>query len=415
MPASPAQSAAPAQPASPARQTQTAQPTRPAQQTQTSQSTQPALPPAFPDPSRSQTYDSVLELIGNTPLVRLNRLTAGLPATVYVKLDSFNLGGSSKDRIGLNIVREALTSGALQAGGRITDTGAGNTAIGIALAGNATGHPSSSVPLPSLSPEKANLLAFLGVEILPGRPDVPREDPENWATVAETRAASEKHGWWSHQESNHDNPAAHIASTGPEIWHQTAGRVTHFLAQIATGGTVSGTGSYLHRQNPDIDVIATDFIGSMHSQSNLYRVAAREPGYEQLEHDWPENIDLDVIDRFERREREEAIELGWRAAREEGLLIGVSSALSLKVALDLAADAHVDDVFVVFSADSARDYVSREYNLDWLRENDYAELAARIDRGEIGASTIAAADASEPTDTTDDAAPRPRDLSSAVV
>ncbi|MBK0419285.1 PLP-dependent cysteine synthase family protein [Leucobacter sp. CSA1] len=346
----------------------------------------PALPPVFPDPTRSQTYESVLELIGNTPLVKLNRLTEGLPASVYVKLDGFNLGGSSKDRIGLNIVREAVASGRLLPGGRIADTGAGNTAIGIALAGNATGHPSSSVPLPTLSPEKANLLAFLGVELLHGRPDVPRDDPEHWANVARARAASEERGWWSHQESNHDNPAAHIASTGPEIWHQTAGRVTHFLAQIATGGTVSGTGAYLHRRNPEIEVIATDYPDSMHSQTNLYRVAAREPGFERLEHDWPENIDLDVIDRFERRDREAAIELGWRAAREEGLLIGVSSALSLRVALDLAAEAREDDVFVVFSADSARDYVSREYNLGWLRENGYAALAERIERGELSAA-----------------------------
>lgn len=351
-----------------------------------------ALPPAFPDPTRSQTYDSVLELIGNTPLVRLNRLTEGLPATVYVKLDGFNLGGSSKDRIGLNIVREAIASGRLRPGGRIADTGAGNTAIGIALAGNATGHPSSSVPLPTLSPEKARLLEFLGVELLPGRPDVPRDDPEYWSNVAQRRAASEGDGWWSHQESNHDNPAAHIASTGPEIWHQTAGRVTHFFAQIATGGTVSGTGAYLHGQNPGVTVVATDFVGSMHSQTNLYRVAAREPGYEQLEHDWPENIDLDVIDRFEQREREEAIALGWRAAREEGLLIGLSSALSLRVALDLAAHADEDDVFVVFSADSARDYVSREYHLGWLRENGYAELADRLARGQFASAPERALD-----------------------
>lgn len=343
----------------------------------------PQLPIAFPDPTRSQTYDSVLELIGNTPLVRLNRLTEGLPATVYVKLDSFNLGGSSKDRIGLNIVREAIASGELEPGGRIADTGAGNTAIGIALAGNATGHPSSSVPLPTLSPEKARLLEFLGVELLEGRPDVPRDDPEHWANVARARAASEPGGWWSHQEFNLDNPAAHIASTGPEIWHQTAGRVTHFLAQIATGGTVSGTGAFLHSQNPDVQVIATDFHGSMHSQSNLYEVAFQEPGYEQLEHDWPANIDLDVIDRFERREREEAILLGWRAAREEGLLIGLSSALSLRVALDLAATASEEDVFVVFSADSARDYVSREYHLDWLRENGYEGVADRIASGDL--------------------------------
>lgn len=351
-----------------------------------------ALPISFPDPRRSRTYDSVLDLIGNTPLVRLNRLTEGLPATVYVKLDGFNLGGSSKDRIGLNIVREAIAGGELRPGGRITDTGAGNTAIGIALAGNATGHPSSSVPLPTLSPEKARLLEFLGVELLPGRPDVPREDPENWANVAQRRAEAETDGWWSHQESNGDNPAAHIASTGPEIWHQTEGRVTHFLAQIATGGTVSGTGAYLHEQNPEVAVIATDFHGSMHSQSNLYRVAAGEPDSERLERDWPENIDLEVIDRIERREREAAIALGWRAAREEGLLIGLSSALSLRVALDLAAEAEEGDVFVVFSADSARDYVSREYSLDWLRENDYPALADRLARGDFSVPEGGSAD-----------------------
>lgn len=336
------------------------------------------LPSEFPNPSRAQTYDSVLELIGNTPLVRLTRLTEGLPATVYVKLDGFNPGGSSKDRIALNLIREGRASGELHPGGRITDTGAGNTAIGVALTAALLGHPSSTVPLPTLSPEKAQLLAFLGVEVLPGRPDVPQDDPEHWGAVAAARAGAEPHGWWSQQEANRANPAAHFASTGPEIWHQTAGRVTHFVAQIATGGTVSGTGAYLHEQNRDIQVIASDFHGSMHSASHLYDVAARVPGWETLEQDWPENINLDVIDRFERREREDAIELGWRAARTEGLLIGLSAALSLRVALDLAAAGSADDVIVVFAADTARDYVSREYNLEWLRDNDYAELADRL-------------------------------------
>ncbi|MDR2564843.1 MAG: cysteine synthase family protein [Bifidobacteriaceae bacterium] len=334
------------------------------------------LEAAFPDPDAAPTFESPFALVGNTPLVRLTKvLEPGTQAKVYVKLDQYNLGGSSKDRIGIGIIRDAIASGELPDGHRIIDFGAGNTAIGYALAGLATGHPVTIVANASLSPEKANLLRFLGAEIIPGRIDVPRDHPENWACVAERHADEDPSTWWARQESTPANPSAHFNSTGPEIWRQTDGQVTHFLAAIATGGTVSGTGRYLHERNPQVQVIATDFADGPNAKTNLFAVADKLDGWEELEHDWARNIDLDVIDRLSTRPRRDAIDFGWRLARTEGLLLGPSSTLSAAIAVELAAKAAPDAVFVVFSADSGRDYLSREYNADWLRANGHAEIA----------------------------------------
>lgn len=341
------------------------------------------LPAEFPDASRAQTYDSVLELIGNTPLVRLNHVTAGLPGTVYVKLDGFNLGGSSKDRIGLNIVREATAAGALHAGERIIEVGQGNTAIGLALVARLTGHPITFVERdePPVASTKTNLLRLLGAEIVPGRVDVPKDDPQHTKAIAEARERDEPDTWWSRQGSIAANPEAHLRSTGPEIWQQTAGRITHFLAAVATGGTISGTGAYLHERNPDVRVIGTafDLPDKPVVDSALYRTFTQQPGYEELEQDWQDNVDLDVIDELQHASKAQAIDFGWRLAREEGVLVGITSALSIRLAVELAANVPEGSVIVAFSADSARDYLDAEYSLDWLREHGFSEIADRYD------------------------------------
>lgn len=336
-----------------------------------------ALPAAFPDPSRAPVADDVLELVGATPLVRVNRLAPEGAAAVYVKLDQFNIGGSSKDRIGINIVREAIARGELRAGQRIVDFGAGNTAIGYALAGLATGHRVTIVANPTLSPEKANFLRFLGVDIVPGRHDVPGDHPDNWAVIAERYEREDPSNWWARQASIPHNPASHVESTGPEIWAQTQGRITHWLAAVATGGTVSGTGRYLKDRDARVQVIATDFAEKV-SKTNLITVFERRDGWEALDRDFPDNLDLEVLDRIELRSTAEVIEFGWHAARVEGLAIGLSSALSLLIATELATQVDRDSVIVSFSADSARDYVSREYNADWLRANGHAAIADRF-------------------------------------
>jgi cysteine synthase len=332
------------------------------------------LPDGFPDVREARVADDVLGLVGNTPLVRVNRLAPGAPGTIYVKLDQFNIGGSSKDRIGINIVRSAIADGSLRPGQRIVDFGAGNTAVGYALAGLATGHQVTIVANDTLSPEKANLLRFLGADIVPGRNDVPGDHPDNWAAIAERYEREDPSNWWARQQSIPSNPGSHVESTGPEIWHQTRGRVTHWLAAVATGGTVSGTGRYLKQRNPAVQVIATDFAEKV-GKSNLLAVFGKEAGWEQLERDFPENYDLDVIDRVEIRPKAEVIDYGWHVARTEGLVLGPSSILSLRIAVDLAYRADPGDVIVSFSADSGRDYVSREYNLDWLRANGFADVA----------------------------------------
>ncbi len=338
-----------------------------------------AIPDRFPDPTQSRVYDSVLDLIGNTPLVRLNVLTDGIPGTVYVKLDHYNLGGSSKDRIGLHLVRNAVASGELSPGDRIIETGQGNTSIGLAVAGLLLGNSSTVIAKPDLSPQKLNLLRLLGAGVVPGRLDVEKSDPEHAWLIAEEHERADDSIWWPRQQSAHANPDAHYASTGPEIWHQTEGRVTHFLAAIATGGTVSGTGRFLHEQNADIQVIGTtfDLPQKPWADAALNKTFHRLPGYEDLEPDWPDNIDLHAIDRLEARTKSEVIDFGFELARTEGLLLGPSSVLSVKVALQLAAESGPDDVFVVFSADHARDYTGAEYDEDWLRAHDFADIADR--------------------------------------
>ncbi|MHC9043185.1 PLP-dependent cysteine synthase family protein [Microbacterium saperdae] len=337
------------------------------------------LPRRFPEVSARRVYDSVLDLVGDTPLVRLNALTQGLPATVYVKLDHYNIGGSSKDRIGLNIVREAIADGSLGEGARIIETGQGNTSLGLALVGNLTGHPSTVIAKPDLSTSKLNLLKMLGAEIIPGRFDVDHTDPEHAWAIAEAKETRTPGSWWVRQQEIASNPDAHRLSTGPEIWSQTAGAVTHFVAAIATGGTVSGAGGYLRTQNPEVGVVATtfDLDEKPWKESNLNKTFHRLPGYEELEKDWPDNIDLDTITRIEARTKAEVIDFAFRLARAEGLLLGPSSVLSILVALDLAATAQPSDVIVVFSADHARDYTHAEYNEQWLRANGFAEIAER--------------------------------------
>lgn len=339
----------------------------------------PELPVQFPEASARRVYDSVLDLIGDTPPVRLNVLTQDTPATVYVKLDHYNIGGSSKDRIGVNIVREAIADGTLGDGDRIIETGQGNTSLGLALVGTLTGHPSTVIAKPDLSTSKLNLLKLLGVEVIPGRFDVDKTDPEHAWSVAEEREAQTSGVWWTRQQDIASNPAAHRLSTGPEIWSQTAGKLTHFVAAIATGGTVSGTGGYLREQNPAVEVIGTtfDLAEKPWDESNLNKTFHHAPGYEELEKDWPDNVDLDVITRLEARKKAEVIDFAFRLARTEGLLLGPSSVLSILVALDHAATARPGDVYVVFSADHARDYTHAEYNEEWLRANDLADIADR--------------------------------------
>lgn len=334
---------------------------------------------SFPDAAGSRRYESILELIGNTPLVRLNVLTRGLPASVYVKLDHYNAGGSSKDRIAVNMIRQAVADGELRPGDRIVETGQGNTSIALALAGVLGGHASTVIAKPDLSRGKLNLLRLLGADVVPGRFDVDVTDPEHAWSVAERLVADRDDVWWPRQQSTTSNPAAHHASTGPELWHQTEGRITHFVAAIATGGTVSGTGRFLHEQAPGIRVIGTtlDLPEKPWADAALNRVFHRAPGHERLEQDWPDNIDLTQIDALEARTKAEVIDFAFRLARTEGLLLGLSSALSIEVALDLAASARPGDLIVAFSADHARDYTAAEYDEEWLRTHELGDIADR--------------------------------------
>lgn len=336
-----------------------------------------SLPERFPDPTLARTYDSILEVVGNTPLVRVNHLVEPAGADVYVKLEYFNPGGSAKDRIALEILRGAVESGDLPAGARLVDTGQGNTAVGYVLAGNASGHPVTSVVAPAVSPEKKRLLELLGADLVPGNGQLPADDPENSANVAE-RIGEEPDTWWARQKSNSNNVLAHQRSTGAELWHQTGGRITHFVAAIATGGTISGTARYLKEQNPDVKIIAAAFQESPnYEQRNLRRVFFKEQGWERLEHDWSPNVDITLIDDLVFLKKADVIDFAWDAIRKEGFLFGLTSALTLKVALAAAKSAGAAGTVVAFAPDGARDYLSREYSAQWLRENELGYIAEK--------------------------------------
>lgn len=336
------------------------------------------IPTSTAAPLAAHTLD---ELIGNTPLLRLARLDAGLPGEIYVKLDHFNIGGSAKDRIAAEIIRDAEASGQLKPGDRIIDNGAGNTAIGFVLAGIAGGHPVTLVANPSLAEGKADLLRLLGAEIIWGRADRPFSDPENWEAIAARHADEDPSTWWSHQSASAANPRAHYLGTGPEIWAQTQGRISAFIAAIATGGTVSGTGRYLRARNPEVRVIATDFVQGPNFGKPIVDVIEGRAAA-PADPEWPHNIDTELIDQLIFRNKAEAIDLGWWLARTEGVVVGLTSALSLLVARDLAATAEPGEVIVAFAADHGRDYLSHEYNADWLRANGLAEIADKYQPAE---------------------------------
>jgi len=328
-------------------------------------------------------HDSLIDVVGGTPLVRLRSVAAGLPAQVLAKVEYMNPGGSVKDRIALTMVEAAERDGRLKPGGTIVEPTSGNTGVGLALVAVQRGYRCVFTMPDKISTEKVNVLRAYGAEVLVCPTAVAPEHPESYYSVAQ-RVTRETPGAWSpDQYSNPDNPRAHYEGTGPEIWRQTDGRVTHFVTGVGTGGTISGTGRFLKeasaaRPGGPVQVIGADPEGSVYSGGTGRPYLVEGVG----EDFWPTAYDRTVADRIEAISDRDSFVMTRRLAREEGLLVGGSCGLAVVAALRVAAAAGPDDVVVVLLPDSGKGYLSKIYNDDWMA--DYGFLESSVGQPTVG-------------------------------
>jgi len=312
-------------------------------------------------------YDkSILELMGNTPLVRLNRVASDVPPLVLAKMEMFNPGGSVKDRIGPAMIEYCEKRGLLRPGGTIVEPTSGNTGHGLAIAASIKGYHCIFVMTDKVSEEKRSLLRAYGAEVVICPSSVTPESPEHYKNVAHRLAEEIPGACCPDQYSNPANPATHYATTGPEIWRDTAGRITAFVAGIGTGGTISGTGRYLKEQNPQVKIIGADPPGSVYSGDTPGPYKVEGIGMEIF----PPNYDPSVIDEVIRIEDRFSFYWARRLAREEGILTGGSAGTALGAALTYARHLTANDVVVVLLPDTGRGYLSKQFNDTWLRENN---------------------------------------------
>jgi len=328
--------------------------------------------------------ESVVDLIGGTPLVRLRRVTKPqVPdpgPMVLAKVEYLNPGGSVKDRIAVRMIDEAERSGELKPGGTIVEPTSGNTGVGLALVAQQRGYHCIFVCPDKVSEDKRNVLRAYGAEVVVCPTAVDPEDPRSYYSVSDRLARETPGGWKPDQYSNPHNPASHYATTGPELWEQTDGRITHFVAGVGTGGTISGTGRYLKEVSGGrVRVIGADPVGSVYSGGTGRPYLVEGVG----EDFWPTAYDRTICDEIIAVSDRDAFAMTRRLAREEGLLVGGSCGMAAVAAIEVAATAGPDDVIVVLLPDSGRGYLSKVFNDEWLAS--YGFLAAETDRtvGEV--------------------------------
>ncbi|WFE30598.1 cystathionine beta-synthase [Solwaraspora sp. WMMD791] len=308
-------------------------------------------------------HDNVVDLIGNTPLVRLRKVTAGISATVLAKVEYFNPGGSVKDRIALRMVEAAERSGQLRPGGTIVEPTSGNTGVGLALVAQLKGYHCVFVCPDKVSEDKQNVLRAYGAEVVVCPTAVAPEDPRSYYQVSDRLAAEIPGAWKPDQYANPANPQSHYEGTGPELWTQTDGRITHFVAGVGTGGTISGVGRYLKEASGGaVRVIGADPEGSVYSGGSGRPYLVEGVG----EDFWPQTYDRSVCDEIVEVSDQESFVLTRRLAREEGLLVGGSCGMAVAAALRVARRAGPDDVVVVLLPDGGRGYLSKIFNDDWM-------------------------------------------------
>lgn len=316
-----------------------------------------------------QYAESILDLLGNTPLVRLKKVIDDVPAMMLAKVEYFNPGGSVKDRIGVYMIDAAEREGKLKPGGTIVEPTSGNTGMGLAMVASQRGYKCIFTTLEKVSQDKVDALKAFGAEVVVCPTEAAPESPESYYSVAR-RLTEEIDGAFSpNQYHNHHNSQAHYETTGPEIWEQTEGKITHFVAGMGTGGTITGVGRYLKEQNPDIKIIGVDPEGSIYSDpNNIHSYLVEGIGEDFM----PTTLDMSVVDEVVQIFDQESFDMTRRLPQDEGLLVGVSCGAAVVGAVRYAKKHNLgeDAVMVVLLPDSGRGYLSKAFNENWLKSKN---------------------------------------------
>ena len=323
-------------------------------------------------------YNDILETIGNTPLVRLNKITKEIDALVLAKVETTNPGNSVKDRMAIKMIEDAEADGRLQPGGTIIEGTSGNTGMGLALGAIIKGYKLICVLNDKQSKEKMDILRAVGAEVVVCPTAVEPTDPRSYYSVSKRLAVETPNSWYVNQYDNLSNRIAHYESTGPEIWEQTEGKITHFVVGVGTGGTISGVGKYLKEKNPNIKILGIDTYGSVFKkyketgifdENEIYSYITEGIGEDIL----PANVDFDIIDHFEKVTDKDAAVYTRKIAREEGIFVGNSAGSAVKGLLQMKDMFKKDDVVVVLFHDHGSRYVGKMFNDDWMRERGFLE------------------------------------------
>src|SRR3954454_16611727 len=327
-----------------------------------------------------QYVNSLLELVGNTPLVKLQRTTDGAKPLVLAKVEYLNPGGSVKDRIATRMVEAAEASGELQPGGTIVEPTSGNTGVGLAIVAQAKGYRCVFVCPDKVAEDKRNVLKAYGAEVVVCPTAVEPDHPSSYYSVSDRLVSEIEGAWKPNQYANVNNPRSHYETTGPEIWAQTDGRITHFVCGVGTGGTISGTGKYLKEQNPEVQVIGADPAGSVYSGGTGRPYLVEGVG----EDFWPATYDRTIADRIIEVSDGDSFAMTRRLAREEALLVGGSCGMAVVAAVRLAHELDDPDaVIVVLLPDSGRGYLAKVFNDEWLSQYGFLRSTDEQILGEV--------------------------------
>jgi cystathionine beta-synthase len=318
-------------------------------------------------------HKTILDVVGNTPLVQLNKISEGLKPSILAKLESFNPGGSVKDRIGIAMVEEAERRGLLERGGTIIEPTSGNTGVGLALVAAVKGYKMIFVMPDKMSEEKRSILRAYGAKVVVTPTNVPPESAEHYTNVAERLARETPHSYMPNQYQNRANPEAHYRTTGPEIWRQTDGKVDVFVCGMGTGGTITGTGRFLKEKKKSLKIVGADPEGSIffprfhgqHEQPHQYKV-------EGIGEDFmPGTLDMSIVDDIIQVADADAFQMARRLAREEGIMVGGSGGTAMQAALRVAKGLDEHKMIVTLLPDTGRNYLSKLFSDKWMREQGF--------------------------------------------
>jgi cystathionine beta-synthase len=324
--------------------------------------------------------DSILDTIGDTPLVRLSRLGKGLRPQLVAKIEALNPGGSIKDRAALALIEAAERDGNLKPGGTIVEPTSGNTGTGLAIAASLKGYRVIAVMPDKMSKEKIDLLRAYGAEVVVAPTEVPPESPESYYRVADRLTEEIPGAFQPNQYKNPANPEAHYQTTGPELWRQSGGHITHLVAGVGTGGTITGVGRYLREQSPGIEIIGADPVGSIFSSGEVKPYLVEGVG----EDFWPETFDPSIVDRYITVPDRDSFLMTRRLAATEGILAGGSCGLALHAAVEVAREIDDPDAMIaVILPDGGRSYLSKVFNDAWMRQYGFLEREPELTVGDV--------------------------------